>query len=220
MSLQLIKWDLILEFGLKFWGISSPDNDWSSNSPHHGESPSENSTTQRNTDARSRMNSDHICNPTTSHGQGQAYFLFQKLSLLGTPLVVQWLRLHTPNAGGTGLIPGRATKILHATWRGQKKKKEKKETCWSWFCLLQLKQQHSMANTANLRPLWNGECGTFAWFFPAIHFSSLWEGSTSPPLDIWFAICVQLHHALDIRLGHRTCFGQWKVRSGQKPAPS
>ncbi|TEA36862.1 hypothetical protein DBR06_SOUSAS44310005, partial [Sousa chinensis] len=38
-------------------------------------------------------------------------------------LVVQWIRLHAPNAGGTGLIPGQgtrshmraATKSLHAT---------------------------------------------------------------------------------------------------------
>ena len=31
----------------------------------------------------------------------------------GTSLVVQWLRLHAPNAGGLGLIPGRGTKIPH-----------------------------------------------------------------------------------------------------------
>ena len=37
--------------------------------------------------------------------------------------MVQWLRLLTPNAGGMGSIPGRGTKILHAAWRGQKKKK-------------------------------------------------------------------------------------------------
>lgn len=29
--------------------------------------------------------------------------------------VVQWLRLHIPNVGGTGLIPGQETNILHAT---------------------------------------------------------------------------------------------------------
>ena len=28
-------------------------------------------------------------------------------------LVVQWLRLHTPNAGGLGLMPGQGTKISH-----------------------------------------------------------------------------------------------------------
>ena len=29
---------------------------------------------------------------------------------LGTSLVVQWLRLHTPNAGGLGSIPGQGTR--------------------------------------------------------------------------------------------------------------
>ena len=38
----------------------------------------------------------------------------------GTSLAVQWLRLHVSTAGGTGLIPGLGTKILHAAWCGQK----------------------------------------------------------------------------------------------------
>ena len=42
----------------------------------------------------------------------------------GTSLVVQWLRLHTSNAEGMGLIPGQGTKIPHATWCSQKKKKK------------------------------------------------------------------------------------------------
>ena len=33
-------------------------------------------------------------------------------SITGTSLVVQWLRRHTPSAGGTGLIPGQGTKSL------------------------------------------------------------------------------------------------------------
>jgi hypothetical protein len=33
---------------------------------------------------------------------------------LGTSLVVQWLRLHAPNAGGPVSIPGPGTKIPHA----------------------------------------------------------------------------------------------------------
>ena len=41
----------------------------------------------------------------------------------GTSLAVQWLRLCLYNAGGTGLIPVWGTKILHASWQGQKKKK-------------------------------------------------------------------------------------------------
>ena len=31
-------------------------------------------------------------------------------SPLGASLVVQWLRLHAPNAGGPGLIPSRGTR--------------------------------------------------------------------------------------------------------------
>ena len=34
---------------------------------------------------------------------------------LGTSLVVQWLRLLAPNAGGMGPIPGQGTKIPQAT---------------------------------------------------------------------------------------------------------
>ena len=33
----------------------------------------------------------------------------------GTSLVVQWLRLRAPNAGGPGSICGQGTKILHTT---------------------------------------------------------------------------------------------------------
>ena len=43
--------------------------------------------------------------------------------ILGTSLAVQCLRLSASTAGGTGLIPGWGTKILHALQRGQKKKK-------------------------------------------------------------------------------------------------
>ena len=40
----------------------------------------------------------------------------------GTSMGAQWLRLCAPNAGGSGLIPGWGTKILHAVWYGKKKK--------------------------------------------------------------------------------------------------
>ena len=36
----------------------------------------------------------------------------------------QWLRLHAPNAGGMGSIPGQETKFLHATQCSQNKKKD------------------------------------------------------------------------------------------------
>ena len=32
------------------------------------------------------------------------------IKVRGTSLVVQWLRLHAPNAGGPGLIPGQGTR--------------------------------------------------------------------------------------------------------------
>ena len=41
----------------------------------------------------------------------------------GTSLVVQWLRLCAPNAGGTGSIPGQGTEIPHAAECGQKTQK-------------------------------------------------------------------------------------------------
>ena len=46
-----------------------------------------------------------------------------RLSPIRTSLVVQWLRLCASMAGGTGLIPGWGTKIPHAAWHSQKKKR-------------------------------------------------------------------------------------------------
>ena len=42
------------------------------------------------------------------------FFFFFKTPVLGTSLMVQWLRLCTPNAGGPGLIPSQGTKIPQA----------------------------------------------------------------------------------------------------------
>ena len=44
----------------------------------------------------------------------------------GTSLMVQWLRLHASKAGDVGSVPGWGTKILHASWHGQKRKGRKK----------------------------------------------------------------------------------------------
>ena len=41
---------------------------------------------------------------------------------LRTSLGVQWLRLHTPNVGSEGSIPGLGNKISHAAQCGQNKK--------------------------------------------------------------------------------------------------
>ena len=50
-------------------------------------------------------------------------------------LVVQWLGLHIPIAGGAVLIPGRGTKIQHAVWYTPKKKKKFK---WLVLCFMDL----------------------------------------------------------------------------------
>ena len=41
-------------------------------------------------------------------------FYHYKNKGVGTSLMVQWLRLHASNAGGTDLIPGQETQIPHA----------------------------------------------------------------------------------------------------------
>ena len=51
-------------------------------------------------------------------------YRFEEVAL-GISLVVQWLRLHASTAEGLGSIPGQGTKIPHAVWYGQKKKKMK-----------------------------------------------------------------------------------------------
>ena len=52
-----------------------------------------------------------------------AYSLKKKKSDIGTSLAVHWLRLHVPNAGYTGLIPGWGTKIPHAMGGQSRKNK-------------------------------------------------------------------------------------------------
>ena len=45
----------------------------------------------------------------------------ERVGLLGTSLVVQWLRLHVSKPGGYGSIPGWGTDFPHALWRGKEK---------------------------------------------------------------------------------------------------
>ena len=50
----------------------------------------------------------------------------QGLDNVWSGVTVQWVRLYTSTAGSKGSIPSQGSKILHATWSGQKKK-----TLWS-----------------------------------------------------------------------------------------
>ena len=56
---------------------------------------------------------------------------------LGTSLVVQWLRLHSLSAEGTGLIPSQGTKIPHAK-RHDQKKKRKRNLCLNFYTVASL----------------------------------------------------------------------------------
>ena len=53
---------------------------------------------------------------TMKSTSGRDYLLWGKMEndCQGTSLVVQWLGLHAPTAGGVGSIPGQGIKILHA----------------------------------------------------------------------------------------------------------
>ena len=42
------------------------------------------------------------------------YLAFKSMRFPRTPLVVQWLKRHSSNAGGLGSISGQGTKILYA----------------------------------------------------------------------------------------------------------
>ena len=63
--------------------------------------------------------------------------VFQKYSSFGTCLIVQWLRLHPPNAGDPGLLPGQGTRshMLHLrVYMSQLKilhSRAKDPTCWN-----------------------------------------------------------------------------------------
>ena len=57
------------------------------------------------------------------HTPSSQHTTLSKTPGLGTSLVVQWLRLHTANAGDVGLISGRGTKIPHTCAARPKKKK-------------------------------------------------------------------------------------------------
>ena len=50
----------------------------------------------------------------------------QEISILGNPLVVQWLRPHAFAAEGTGSIPGQQVKIPQAVWLSQNKQTKNK----------------------------------------------------------------------------------------------
>ena len=58
------------------------------------------------------------------------YVINKSLIFLGTSLVAQWLRLHTPNAGGPGSIPRQGTRShMHATTKSSQATTEELASC-------------------------------------------------------------------------------------------
>ena len=55
----------------------------------------------------------------------------ERRKLQGDFLAAQWLRLHASSGGGVGSVPGWETKILHAAWYSQKKRKRSGKLEWS-----------------------------------------------------------------------------------------
>ena len=76
---------------------------------------------------------------------------------LGLFLMVQWLGLCALNAGGTGLIPGNKSKILHALQRGQNKYINK----WKW------KSQPTLYDPVDHRVHGILQARILEWVFPS-----------------------------------------------------
>ena len=71
----------------------------------------------------------------------------------GNSLVVQRLKLHASTAQGTGSVPGRGTKIMHAAQHSQKKKKDA-ETRTDGVPLSQRSMSSSLIPTPNGSAHW------------------------------------------------------------------
>ena len=56
--------------------------------------------------------------------------IFKRMAV-GTPLAVQWLRLHASIAGGKSSVPGQGAKILHAVHAAKKIHTFFKKTGWN-----------------------------------------------------------------------------------------
>ena len=93
----------------------------------------------------------------------------------GTSPAVQWLRLCASTAGGTGLIPGQGSKILHASWCSQKKRERERRAweCintwadWVWQDLYRVQETLRIWSVAKPEAV----CSVF------LHKSSILEGS-------------------------------------------
>ena len=72
-----------------------------------------------------------------------------------TSLAIQWLRLHSSNAGGASLIPGWGTKTLHAAQHGTAPPPKKKREKLAYFKYLQQVQIERLPHPIPPPPLLN-----------------------------------------------------------------
>ena len=69
----------------------------------------------------------YVCSSLITWSLVCSVWLPQECNLLGTSLAVQWLGLHSNNAGSVGSIPGLGNQILSDVAKKKKKKKKRKE---------------------------------------------------------------------------------------------
>ena len=99
----------------------------------------------------------------------------------GTSLAVQWLSLHTSNAGGTGLIPGQRTKIPHAMRCGCQKKEGIKIVGAKWAASVFLHNSYFLSGNNWVRGRSHLQTFTGGWaMWPAQPMKEKQRGSASP----------------------------------------
>ena len=70
----------------------------------------------------------------------------------GTSLVVQWVRLHSPNAGGPGSIPGQGTRShMHAATKSLYAASKKSTHCYERSRVLQLRPGSAKKEKINIK---------------------------------------------------------------------
>ena len=110
----------------------------------------------------------------------------------GNSLAVQSFGLHTSTAGGTGSIPVWGTKILQASWHGQKKNKNKNKLCWNWILpatrvsVDASRRECYPAHTLTLA-LWNLTLRTSHTFWVSTLFPNVWRLHLDLQL-LWFVL--------------------------------
>ena len=100
------------------------------------------------------------------------------LKEVGTFLAVQWLKLHTSHAGGTGSIPGWGTKISYAMQQGKKKKKRLTVLTYVFQSLSHVQLYDPMDCSTpgflvlHCLPVCSNSCSVSWWCYLTILFSS------------------------------------------------